>query len=147
MVIDNEYVDVLRKKLKVLKIEILEKRNFARNILKEIDYKENQINNIINLLKAEGIKDLEIVGESEIKQLSEIAYELLKNNNKKAGVYYRDLADRIFEEGYYIPGKDPYANLLTHLNRDHRFVRVGRGIYSLKEWGHKPMKPRKRKGK
>jgi hypothetical protein len=142
---ENVYVEELRNKLGKLKQEILQDRENARSFLKSIDEKETLIQNIVNLLRAEGISEFIEYKGADSKQISDVAYEYLVNREEKRGVYYRELADKIQIGGFYIPGKDPSANLLAHLNRDKRFVRVGRGIYGLREWGLKEIHTKKRK--
>ncbi|MHA1796700.1 MAG: winged helix-turn-helix domain-containing protein [Promethearchaeota archaeon] len=142
---ENIYVDELRNKLGILKQEILKDRKSVRLILKTIDEKETLIQNIVSLLRAEGISEFDDWKGAGSKQISDIVYEYLVNREEKKGVYYRELADKIQTNGFYIPGKDPSANLLAHLNRDNRFVRVGRGIYGLREWGLKEIHTKRRK--
>ncbi len=49
--------------------------------------------------------------------------------------HYRELHARLADQGVRIPGRNPLANLLAHMTRDHRFTRVARGTYGLAEWG------------
>ncbi|HEY60540.1 MAG TPA: hypothetical protein G4N92_07660 [Anaerolineae bacterium] len=143
----NNYIDELKNKLEALKQEILQDRKRVGSILKSIDEKETLIQNIVNLLRAEGINDFNENKGIESKQISDVAYDLFSKKEEKKGIYYRDIADEMQSEGFYIPGKDPSANLLAHLNRDKRFVRVGRGVYGLQEWGLKEVSTRRKKGK
>ena len=74
------------------------------------------------------------------KSISDMAYEKLSQSATKEPIHYRRLADLIIADGKLIPGQDPAANLISHLSRDTRFVRVGRGTYGLAEWGLEPVK-------
>lgn len=70
-------------------------------------------------------------GEGE-EAMTDVAYRVLQRYFPK-GLHYREL-ERILreEENYEVPGEDPAANLLTHLTRDGRFERIGRGIYRVR---------------
>jgi hypothetical protein len=65
--------------------------------------------------------------------ISDAVYELLQTERVPA--HYREIHARLCERGAHVPGRNPAANLLTHIARDERFVRVGRGTYGLAEWG------------
>jgi hypothetical protein len=69
-----------------------------------------------------------------------LAYELLSKLESKESQHYRELYKIFVSKGIPISGKDPAANLLTHISRDDRFVRVAPGTYGLKEWGVEPAK-------
>lgn len=62
-------------------------------------------------------------------QWLEAAYLLLRNEGRP--LHYRELLDRLRDEGYEIGGSATEANLVTRLNRDSRFRRVGRGVYAV----------------
>ena len=138
---NSVYIGALKARLEELKDAAIKEKQRVRNNLETIKQKEDQIAYIQKLLEAEGV-ELEngSFDGSLTMTVSDIAYVILSKKNELKPVYYRDLADMILAEGKLIPGKDPYANLISHLSRDDRFVRTGRGTYGLTTWGLKPVK-------
>jgi hypothetical protein len=148
------YVDTLKKRLRALGESSGRQRQQVRQLLESIGEKEEQIEHITSLLRAEGV-DLGDEGLPDLSpvSVSDMAYEVLSRLDSPEPQHYRQLAKLIMAEGKLIPGQDPAANLIAHLGRDDRFVRTGRGMYGLAEWGVKPAKkrgtgrrPRRRKG-
>jgi hypothetical protein len=62
-----------------------------------------------------------------------------------APLHYREIHSRVVAAGREVPGRDGAANLLAHIGRDPRFVRVGRGTYALAEWRLAGLARRKRR--
>lgn len=60
-------------------------------------------------------------------QWLEAAYHLMCGEGRP--LHYRELLGMLRDEGYEIGGTAAEANLVTRLNRDRRFRRVGRGMY------------------
>ncbi len=144
----EEYTEVLNSKLEALMYEISNKRERIQGLFAEIDTLEKQANNIIELLNIEGISnDLERIPSLGSGRISDTAYKFLTKSKDKTPTHYKELANQIMASGVGIPGKDPAANLLTHLNRDNRFVRVAPGTYGLEEWGLTPMAKKKKRRK
>ena len=145
----ESYVDALLQKLNDLKAAINKDRQHIKVLLEQVQAKEEQANYIVKLLEAEDVSLSGKVAEGILpKSISDMAYEKLSQNAAKEPVHYRQLADLIIADGKLIPGQDPAANLVSHLSRDSRFIRVGRGTYGLAEWGLEPIKKstnRKRK--
>ena len=143
------YIDSLKARLEDLRDVAIKEKRQVRGLLEAIKQKEEQIAYIQKLLEAEGVTlGSENLDGSMAMSVSDVAYEILTKQNEHEPVYYRDLADTVLAEGKLIPGKDPYANLISHLSRDSRFVRTGRGTYALSSWGLKPAKksgPRRRR--
>jgi len=143
------YVDALTQRLDELREEIESDRQQSRELLEEIHAKEQLVEHILNLLVAEGIALGNISSDDGApKSVSDVAFEVLSRLPEPKPVYYRDLVDLIMAEGKHIPGKNPGANLISHLTRDERFIRTGRGTYGLAEWGLEPAqqaKPLRRK--
>ena len=140
------YTNVLSARLEELRIEIAEQQKKVQGLFEIINQMQNQAQHIIELLRAEGIhldkSDLESLGQISI---SDLAYQYLENNNSHQPIHYRELTNAIMADGNLISGKDPAANLLSHIGRDERFVRVSSGTYGLTEWGLKPAPTRKPK--
>jgi len=69
----------------------------------------------------------------------DLAYDILIQMAKP--MHYRELLQKIQEQGVSIGGQDPGNTLLAYLGRDKRFVRAKvdnkRGYYQLKEWERK----------
>jgi len=147
----DDYSNVLSARLEELRAEITEHQKRVQEIFTIINQKQNQAQHIIELLKAEGIhldkSELESLGQISISDLS---YQYLAKNNSHQPIHYRELTNAIMADGKLIAGKDPAANLLSHIGRDERFVRVSSGTYGLKEWGleaaptRKPKRPRRK---
>ena len=117
-----------------LEIELDGLRQGLIEAQKEIALKEGQLEHIIELLRSEGMDEgLNGMGKTEAASLSDHAYEVLKD--KGTPFYYRDLVEYLQSNGVIVPGKDPAANLIAHISRDNRFVRIARGTYALQEWG------------
>jgi len=146
---DLDYVSVLRKKLRYLKEEKSKKHNEIKQLLSEIEVLQKSADNIIELLKVEGVvidsNDMEgLIQES----IADIAYDYFNSGNDKKPLHYQDIYNEILFSGKFIPGKNPAANLLTHMSRDKRFIRVSSGTYGLSEWGiQEPTKSKRRKSK
>jgi len=130
------YISALEDKLLDLQKKIASKRSGVQDIFAEISQLQKQADHIHELLKVEGV---ELAGEAlrEIRQTSiaDIAYEYLSKQKDQSGIHYQDLAENIMSQGVPIPGKNPSANLLAHIGRDKRFIRVGAGTYGLAQWG------------
>jgi hypothetical protein len=138
---NDNYIFELKNKLNLLKIEIADLQKSVQDSLEIIDEKQKVIEHIVRLLEIEGVR----LEDSEIavlinKSYSDIAYEFLSENNSNEPQHYRDLYKIFVAKGIPVSGKDPAANLLTHISRDDRFVRVSPGTYGLKEWGLEPIK-------
>jgi len=136
---DSElYINSLRAKIEILQQETIEDKKRVQELLKAISFREEQIEYIRKLLEAEGvaINGYEL-NSTLILSVSDMAYEVLSNQEEHKPIHYRDLADMIMAEGKLIPGKDPAANLIAHLSRDDRFNRTAPGTYALTEWGFK----------
>ena len=114
-----------------------------------IAHKEGQLRNLRELLDSEGYAMEDARGEDRPPNgsIGDAAFALIKEIGQP--VYYKELAERLGESGVTIRGRDPGANLISHLARDRRFARVARGTYALSEWGLRPKKkgraPRKQK--
>ena len=137
---EDLYIETLKEKIISLQEIILKEKNEVINLLESIKLREEQIDYIIRLLEAEGISRKELAITSPIlMSVSDIAYKVLAENEEQEPVHYRTLLQAIMANGKLIPGKDPGANLISHLSRDNRFVRTAPGTYGLEEWGLKPM--------
>jgi len=101
---------------------------------------------IIQLLTIEGVPIDSIDMQGLIQEsISDLAFEYLNSINEKHPLHYMDIFNGILASGKSLPGKNPAANLLTHMSRDKRFIRVSSGTYGLSEWGIQIPKIFKRK--
>ena len=137
----DEYIPVLKNKLKVLEREISTLRNKVSDLFKNITAKQEQMHHILELLAIEGYDPTtkEKIDAGDV-HITDIAFNILNNDSSNDPLHYRDLANLIQSKGFYIPGKDPAANLLSQINRDDRFIRVSSGTYGLTKWRIKPIK-------
>ena len=145
---ENNFINELKNKLEIIQKEIAELQTDVRDKLRVIEEKQKSAEYIIKLLAIEGA-NLQDNNFADIisKSIADIAYEELIEDTNKNPIHYRDLYNRIISKGIPISGKDPEANLLTHISRDTRFVRVSSGTYGLSEWGLIPMSKRNRRKK
>lgn len=80
--------------------------------------------------EAEVAGDTPPVGISVKESLTDAAIGLLEDAGRP--MHYKDLAARLQQSGFYIPGRDPAATLLSRITRDGRFKRAKkRGTYTL----------------
>lgn len=140
------YIESLKWRLKSLNQEIAKLQHDIQELFNEVDVKQGQAQNLALLLKAEGLSsnDPSLANLSDLA-IADVAYEILISKDGKAAVHYQDITGEVLARGIRIPGKNPASNLLSHINRDKRFVRTARGTYALKEWGLKEMPARKSK--
>lgn len=131
----NDYVSSLEWKLKEILSELENLQKELQRIYSEISDKQEQSKKILSLLANEKI-DLETIDSRLIGDvpISDLAYDYLDSRVDMIPVHYIDLTNLLISRGKYIPGKNPSANLLTHINKDNRFVRVSSGTYALKKW-------------
>ena len=67
---------------------------------------------------------------------------------RKAGkpMHIRDIHAALIENGIPIPGKGTQANVISRLQRSGgRFIRTGRGMYGLPEFGYPEVKPSRKR--
>ena len=142
---DPEFTEVLSIRLTEIKREISELQNTIGSLFEQIETKQDQAQHIIHLLAAEGysLNDQDLVTLGQF-QVADVANELLDKSSDQVVVHYRALTETLQAEGILIPGKDPAANLLSHISRDERFVRVAPGTYGLKKWGLEQHKTKSR---
>jgi hypothetical protein len=140
----NDYVSVLEKKLAELRGDIYERQSRIRILNSELEECQRLAEHLVELLKAENVPiDGGAIPGTSGDSIADIAHGELLAGDRGHTWHYKDLADYLMKKGIVIPGKDPTANLLTHISRDSRFVRVAPGTYGLSEWGLKPAKRKK----
>ena len=143
---DNEYVSILRKKLDILMEEKDQKTKEIKILMNSIEVIQKSIDSILQLLQIEGVSlNNQVLGSASLASISDSAYEYLRSSTEKKPMHYMDLFNGLAAAGKSIPGKNPPANLLTHISRDNRFVRVSPGTYGLSDWGIQASKIQKRK--
>lgn len=125
--------DIFQKQLSSRRDQLLHEIGILRAELTHFKMqrqkKIEQIKLIQFLLSAEGVDvDPEIIPGITGKHFIDYALEILEAGG--APLHYKKLTGLMKERSIYIPGNKPAANLLAHMNRDDRFVRVGRGTYT-----------------
>ena len=130
--------------------EILKKR--YQEIGEELEKKDTQLRNITSLLESAGfLERKQLSNEIDVTaSLADCAYAILQKFGQP--LYYKDLAEKLLQNGVSISGKNAPANLLAHVGRDARFKRIRSGTYALSEWkipkyGNKRRKRRNNKGR
>jgi hypothetical protein len=108
--------------------------------IKAIGSMETQMGHITEVLTAEGVSiGVDGSAGTSSESVPDMAYRVLTERGVRKPIHYRELVDLMTAEGKLIPGRNPGSNLISHLSRDERFVRTGRGTYALAAWGLKPV--------
>ena len=142
-IMNTEKVKALVEWNETLQADLRSLRTQRDELNDTISKKETQARNLCELLESEGYV-MQEPGEGRKASngsVADEAYKLVSEGGQP--IYYKDIADRLIDAGVSIPGRDPQANLLSYIARDQRFRRIGRGMYSLTEWGLKPKNPKK----
>ena len=143
----NERVRILLSWRDQARERLVELRERQAELVRAISATDSQLRNVLALLESEGYSESRGI-PSELYPngpIADCAYSILDETGQPT--YYKDLAARMLEIGVSIPGKDPAANLLSHIGRDDRFQRVKRGTYALTEWKLPKQKKRRAKRK
>lgn len=142
----EEYIRGLQWRLDNIKNEVTTLQNKIQELFREVENKQQQAQNIIMLLASEGsnVDDPELMSLTNVA-IADLAYDYLSTRENKKSIHYNDLTQFLMSKGVLIPGKNPSANLLSHISRDARFVRTGPGTYGLKEWGLSELPPSRKK--
>lgn len=82
--------------------------------------------------------------EGNSKRPADVAYRVLAD--AKQPLQYLRLLSLMETTGFTMKGTNPGANLLAHIGRDERIIRVGKGMYALREWNLRET-AKKRRGK
>ena len=140
----QSYVESLVWRQKQIQEEISSLQAEIKNRFELINNKQEQLSHVVKLLMAEGDEfvDPELTGVLE-ESIADIAYEYMRGMNNP--LHYSEMAKGIMSKGILIPGKNPEANLLSHIGRDNRFVRTSPGTYGLSEWGLKSVSAKRKK--
>jgi hypothetical protein len=128
-----QYVDALREKRQAVWEELEELRAEQKRVAERVGVKEAQLRNLDELLSMEGAGPAVSNGADGVRSgvsFLDRAVEVLAET--RGGLHYRELVERLNADGVNVPGQDPGANLIAHLTRDARFIRVGRGTYGLR---------------
>ena len=112
---DEEEKEVEGLEIKIVEMQI------------ELRRKKSQLKSLIEVIKSEGMTE----NQKDALSLADAARRVLLAEDEPT--HYRNLAEIIMADKV-IPGKDPYAVLLTRISRDERFVRTKPGTYALAEW-------------
>lgn len=140
----EEYLTQLKWRLESLKSEIADYQKKIQDMFKEVEARQEKVQHLLMLIRAEGeeINDPELAALTDVS-ISNIVYEYMSSLDSKEPMHYDDITKAIMAKGILIPGKNPSSNLLSHINRDDKFVRTAPGTYGLREWGVKEMPARK----
>jgi len=158
-----QFVKALRERRQLLVAELEELRGELTDLTARIGVREGQLRNLDELLA------LEAAGPESVSPITAAPVAPSASAQDRVGapflaataeilaakaepIHYRDLAGLLASKGVYVPGRDPAANLLSHMSRDSRFRRFERGTYGLQHWADgrgEPAraKPRRRRRK
>ena len=109
-------------------------RKRYKETAEELEKKDSQLRNIASLLESAGyLEKRRYPMELDVNaSLADCAFYVLSRHGQP--LYYKELSERLLQNGILIPGKNAAANLLSHIVRDSRFKRIKRGTYALSEW-------------
>jgi hypothetical protein len=97
---------------------------------------EETLNHISALLKIEhyscGIPKISNINDTHAISITDAVYNILQDAH--CPLHYKDITNRLIDQGIYISGVNASATLLSRISRDERFKRVKRGTYGLKGW-------------
>ena len=135
---DKEFIEILKTKRDSLNEEIKRLIKEIELLRHNLDKKSSQVDNIDALLRLEEISNpSEIIIEKPLTSLSDMAFEYLDSRQICDPIHYLELTQSLQKAGFFIPGKNPAANLLTSITRDDRFYRTKPGTYALSKWNKK----------
>jgi hypothetical protein len=125
-----DYVESLKAKRGEISAELEHLRVSRREVDERIAVREGQLRNIEELLALEGEEQEVQVDDPAASGhfMDSVVDELTASTT---GMHYTDILRRVQARGVEIPGRDPGANLIAHMSRDARVVRVGRGTYAM----------------
>lgn len=83
-----------------------------------------KLESVLELMKMEGVAP-----PQAHRHFIEVTHDLLLESGP---CHYTELAKSLRAQGVLIPGTKPEANLLAHMSRDERFIKVGRGTYAVR---------------
>lgn len=140
----DEAVSHLQEEFSKKLEDLQSKRKPSEEVLHHIDallklegYVMNSSQNEINEKGANYI--------SSTTNITDAAYDLFLEIHKH--LHYKEIFSKLQERGFYIPGKNPAATLLSRMSRDSRFKRIKRGTYALSTWRLRAAKSRRKKRK
>lgn len=143
---ESEFISVLQKKFEGLREKKEQKEMDIKVMLNDIEVIQKSMDSIVQLLQIEGVNlDEQLLKGVSQATISDVAYDYLNNSPDKKSMHYVDILNGLLADGKPVSGKNPAANLLTHISRDKRFVRVSPGTYGLGEWGLEAPKSIKKK--
>jgi hypothetical protein len=93
-----------------------------------------KLESVLELMKLEGAAP-----PQAHRHFIEVAHDRLLESGP---CHYADLARELRVQRVLIPGTKPEANLLAHMSRDERFVKVGRGTYAVRTGARAKEHPR-----
>jgi len=108
--------------------------------LKEVEERLSLVDRLIAL--EGGKEDREMTMQSD--SLLDACTRLMRDKGQP--MHVSELHQLLLAQGVPIPGKGTEANLIVRLQRsDGRFIRTGKGTYSLAEFGLPEVKPHRRR--
>lgn len=132
---NQELISQLKWKLDQLKSEIQKNQIEIEQRTAIVAEKQEQVERLLKVLEVEGVKidrtDLDgIIPVS----LSEIIIKILKDKGEP--MHYKQITEAVTQSGHRVQGQNPPATIIALLHRKKEdFVRVGEGLWALKEWG------------
>ena len=115
----DQVADELRKVLEQLEPLVEQRRR--------LEERARALKTVISTYQP-GTEGPPLVGEFTERHFIDVAHDILSSEGE---LYYEDLLTRLHEAGVRVPGRNPGANLIAHMGRDKRFIRVRRGTYAV----------------
>ena len=128
----NERLDLTRRLLRLAETEQTGQRAAAHEPPREGRNRESSSQSHDGTVK-EPSNALDLEGHVE---------QILKRSGEAAHI--KDLRQALIDDAVPLPGRGDEANIIVRLRRaTSRFVRVGRGMYALAEWGLPEARPKR----
>jgi HD superfamily phosphohydrolase len=128
----KEQLELLKTEIVTIKREIDPKLTQIEELKQKVSLLENYLN-VANTQDYEKQERFLKVVRSKGRTIGDMAVEILDQIGEPT-IYTQIISEIETRYNFKIPGKEPNANFLAHLNNDSRIIRTSRATYGLKKW-------------